>query len=854
MGRAIYRWMLAASIMLLFLGGLAGGGHHAIQENTQALAKPIQLWRGVINREWQPFLEQRFMMHIHGLRAFLILSYNEARHRLFPSRPNAGYVWTPELGYYPVDSIRRLNQDVLRHDVIEQHYQRAARRLRILQEILSHHGVTMIVVAPPPKARIYPEYIARYLIVPSASIMNQAISYGDVLEKNGVNVLNVQRAFLEGKSSSPWAFFATTGFHWNFWAACTETDAILRRVETLTQHSFFKVDCSDVEYGRSKGADADIAAILNIFSTQKVIGETPFPRFVQRGVDSGYAPKMIIIGDSFSDQILHSLLNSLPEMRWEPSWLIRYDGFSSRQTFGMDGGIKSQTALQHNEALSEILTKEILVIEVSDGVTYREAAQLDSMEHGATRTLLGEFLKRGMHTLDDFLTSGWRSTGKKQWRTTGSIASFAISPSANGDITELVLDVESQRPYGVSSRRVDVLLDGMPIGQASLAPGRGTVKLTLPSVSQWQDALVSEVSLRDPSGHPLDLILHAVRNGGLGAEFRSVQQAAANMASTKKKADHTGFPSINLMKNVIDEEISVTGLSDIESNDKGSWRWATGPVTRLKFYVDPSLSEAARYALFRLALKNGVSIPGQAVTIKLNDKEIHRFSSSEIASRELIDADMALLLSKGMNVLELGYSDWNHGSKDYSPDPRKLAVVVMDFSLASYPAGQKFPNKGGLLALREPPASPQKWPVDLFAKEIRADIEVIGLSDLESNATDSWRWATGPSTRIKFFVNPDMPESARQLLLKFAFKNGVPIPDQSVDILLNGRVIHRFSAKEIGVQKMVEADLAISAEKGNNVLEFRYLDCNHCKKNYGSNDPRKLAVVVTRLSLSDTRR
>jgi hypothetical protein len=139
--------------------------------------------------------------------------------------------------------------------------------------------------------------------------------------------------------------------------------------------------------------------------------------------------------------------------------------------------------------------------------------------------------------------------------------------------------------------------------------------------------------------------------------------------------------------------------------------------------------------------------------------------------------------------------------------------------------------------------------INLFSSQQSEDISVEGLSGLESNGKDRWRWALGPATRIKFYVDPAWPDQARQVLLKFAFLNGVPIPDQTVIIRLNGEDIRRFSSEEIGVQKQVGADMVLYTKKGANVLEIVYQDWNHGKKHYGPNDPRQLAVAVMRLSL-----
>ena len=391
-GVIIYRKALVLSILALLVFPLAESQGHwirnfPIQERVQPAARPARFWEGVFKREWQIYEEQHFLHRLANFRAFLIFSYNEAKHRLFPRRPNDHYIWTPELGYYPDDTIRRLNADVLHRDATEQHYLQAARRLRTLQERLKQRGVTLLIVPAPTKVRLYPEYVAPYLVAPAETIMKQAVSYGDVLEENGVNVLNVQRLLTEKKATSPWPFFTTTSFHWSYYTGCAVTDDILRKAETLSGRSYFAVDCSEVTYGKAQWSDTDIAVILNIFSKDAIIGKAPFPKITPRQNADAKGYKIAVIGDSFSDQIVYTLLQALPEESWTPDWLTVYATGVSRRMATKDRGLTPAEELSKGDLLREILKKELLILEVSDGMVYRDG-NLDAMEYGVTKTLL----------------------------------------------------------------------------------------------------------------------------------------------------------------------------------------------------------------------------------------------------------------------------------------------------------------------------------------------------------------------------------------------------------------------------------------------------------------------------------
>jgi hypothetical protein len=329
--------------------------------------------------------------------------------------------------------------------------------------------------------------------------------------------------------------------------------------------------------------------------------------------------------------------------------------------------------------LSEILTKDLLVIEVSDGNIYRDAGGLSRMEFGATQDLLNGLLQTTDSKIFDpanSLTSGWRGLGNDQWRTTGYQASFAIRPSTNSAALKVALDIENLAPDQSKPRVLDILLDGKSIGQATMARGRRSVlDLTVPSGTQWQDSLVAEISLRDTSGQPLDILAHGVR-------IVDANAMNANKAlGSSKMPSHAGLPVLNLIGGEEPEYILVDGLSGLESNGKVNWRWALGPATHIKFYVDPTWPDQARQFQLKFSFKNGVPIPDQSVTLRLNGKDIRHFSSEEIAKHEQIDADVTLSARKGVNVLEFYYQDWNHGKKISGNDPRQLAVVFTQLSL-----------------------------------------------------------------------------------------------------------------------------------------------------------------------------
>jgi len=487
--------------------------HYEVHENIAPLARPKATYRSWIKHEWQAYLEQTFLAELSGMRAILILSYNEALYRLFSHRPNNSYIWTPQLGYYAVDSINRLNNDVLFATKIKSHYQLAAHRLWLLQQILQHYGVTLYIIPAIPKVRVYPEYVAPYLVSSPQNTLQQAISYGEVLQQAGVNVLNIQALFRANKAHSPWPFYANAGFHWSFWAGCLTTTAWLKHAEKTMQQPLLHVKCAPLHYEQAKWSDTDIALILNIFSTDKILGHVPFPEITPQ--EQPIYPRLhriAIIGDSFSDQIIYALTHSLPTQRWQPNWLTFYSYLLTRQTIDQHGDKTIATPVNQNTLLPELLTKDLLLLVVSDGNVWRDPAQLDQMEFGATKLLLDQLLTPTISkTIDpkNFTLTGWRSLPRDLWQTTGNEASVVLRVPQHTAKLLLQFTISSQRTHSV---QLVVWCYGKRYFEATLLPTQHL--LTIPLMANrlpTTDLNLMEMTLREQHGSPLDLILRSVK-------------------------------------------------------------------------------------------------------------------------------------------------------------------------------------------------------------------------------------------------------------------------------------------------------------------------------------------------------
>jgi hypothetical protein len=79
--------------------------------------------------------------------------------------------------------------------------------------------------------------------------------------------------------------------------------------------------------------------------------------------------------------------------------------------------------------------------------------------------------------------------------------------------------------------------------------------------------------------------------------------------------------------------------------------------------------------------------------------------------------------------------------------------------------------------------------------------------------------------------------------------NGVPIENQQLHIIVNGINTKTLRAESLPPGVAIEFEHKISLQPGNNEILLRFNDWNHGVKTYAEHDPRKLALVFTKLEM-----
>jgi hypothetical protein len=122
----------------------------------------------------------------------------------------------------------------------------------------------------------------------------------------------------------------------------------------------------------------------------------------------------------------------------------------------------------------------------------------------------------------------------------------------------------------------------------------------------------------------------------------------------------------------IDPEVTLLGLSNIEHDTKGAWRWATGPQSSITFRL-----ATPRTVNAHLTFNN--PFPGQEVTVWANGKLVQRLAAipRQDWMQEFTETNFSFPGEAGNNLIELRYGVWNgHGASLSSTDATPYAIAI----------------------------------------------------------------------------------------------------------------------------------------------------------------------------------
>ncbi|MCX7114400.1 MAG: hypothetical protein NTW08_00570 [Gammaproteobacteria bacterium] len=367
-------------IVLFLLAPLIQWRTHLIREKTlygytdPVPNKPIHYRSAFFDKSLQQWIEKFFNTHL-GFRAYFIRSYNELNFRLFHEVNNTRLklTTTPHHGLYSNLSIDSLNQEMIQKETLENRYTLEANKLLKIQHDLASKNKFFIVVLASSKAYIYPKELGkRYLVHGAHHVFKRTANFGRILKATGVNVIDAGPLLRHLTRTSHIETHPISGLHWNYYAACIIAQHI---IENSSQQfsNMSKLDCGHSEPRLPPGYDVDVDgySLLNIWSSAKLLRPTPYPsHLISIDKHSPWHPKIVLIGDSFSDQI-QFILNQIkmPEKLVVSSYFKTRTVIPSLQIKNNKENPVQQSILKDIEK-SDIIILEMVDYNVTSWLTY----------------------------------------------------------------------------------------------------------------------------------------------------------------------------------------------------------------------------------------------------------------------------------------------------------------------------------------------------------------------------------------------------------------------------------------------------------------------------------------------------
>lgn len=669
------QWKFVAFLMLPLSGVFQTFGPSIEYNESRPNQKFSFSIENALSRDFNTHLEQEFINYLGNFRKGLARLHNEMMSRVFESRPNPFYIWNKDKGFYPVDTIKLLNYDKTSPVYLEKTYNISARRLRHLQDLLGKEGTTLMIGVAPPKVRIYPESVDEY-VFNNDKVLQDHLTYDYYLSKWDVNSVAVESA-LNNLKSQGLDIFASTGFHWNYLAACNITDAFMLKYQVISGVEQRRLDCSNYTFAPSTGTDTDIIRILNILDKDRFIRPSPMPQDTTLNNEPGVEfPRMTVIGDSFSDQVFHYMAKLLPKSQWEPQKLERFISMQHRQEISLEGSIVAKLRGDDDRIFSEFIEKEIIIIVIYNTNVSRN--NIEFQEYGLTKKFLSYFFQQSPYMASErkllFLNDVSLNEDKSSFTLNDQVSRILINKNEDAeDMVEICLSSVAEEGRQILS----LYLDDIKVTEIKVASREKCFRPNLNKSPMDTDYVELTISGDD------DYKNKNKNKNKILVSFKKFE-ILENQEKVKKNIPEAFLPKyIDFIEGYPANGLVVTeGVEHRERNENESWRWFTGPESIVSIY---NPEHDLRNFILNARAMNGVPIPEQQLDIIVNGRNTKTLRAESLPPGVAIEFEHEISLKPGNNEILFRFSDWNHGPKTYAiHDPRKLALVFTKLEIKAH--------------------------------------------------------------------------------------------------------------------------------------------------------------------------
>ena len=326
--------------------------------------KPTSYVRAFFNKKLQLWVEQYFNSHL-GFRGFLIRSFNELNFALFHETHNSKIqiIATKKHGLYSNLAINGLNSHILNKKSLEQQYQEDAEQLLKVQNFLESQGKYFTVIIASSKIYVYPEELGdRYLVGGSSHLFERAVDFATIYKKAGVHVIDSGPLLRDLVKNTGIETHPASGVHWNLYAGCVVAAKVLNKAQKKIPN-ILQIDCGKDQQIKPSlfSIDTDVYQLLNVWSGHGLLATTTVPTVSVKN-PAGLRPNIVMIGDSFSDQIFFAWQSAQVYSEYVISGYFRARSVFSSSTEtnnSIEGDIQKQI-------MADITKGDLVILEMVD--------------------------------------------------------------------------------------------------------------------------------------------------------------------------------------------------------------------------------------------------------------------------------------------------------------------------------------------------------------------------------------------------------------------------------------------------------------------------------------------------------
>lgn len=325
---------------------------------TPATAFPTFNLKNFASGKYQDTLEQ-YSSENFGFREWAIRLYNQAAYSCFNKITNDNVVEGLNHELY----LKMYLDDAMGHllwgaypDV--ETAKAAAREnveetLRLI-DTLRQHDITFLFVFAPSKTKVYPEWMPEQCHTFDFSLQEYYIELFKEYNIPHIDFLNYFRSI---KDTAAYPLYTRMGTHWAASTIPWVGDSILRKIEDLTQYNLPSQLVVDTNITTDYYImDNELERQMNLmFPLPKPA--VPNPTFVYTDTIDADRPGLLIIGDSYSNQLVYSGFGKAFD-HWD-LWIYNKDIQSSRENYSwteVKKQLDAATMLQEADVVLAVFT------------------------------------------------------------------------------------------------------------------------------------------------------------------------------------------------------------------------------------------------------------------------------------------------------------------------------------------------------------------------------------------------------------------------------------------------------------------------------------------------------------------